>query len=906
MRRVRFWALFCLGVFLWLGLFGIKQAFPLQTPTVNPQPLLQLAQANDNSGFKPFDTVTKDTEKLEGLFTLYRHKKTDKVYLEIKPEQLEKNYLGTVTLESGIGERGIYSGLPLSDLLFYFRRVNDNLHFVVRNVNFRAEPGDPQVRSLNRSFSDSVLYSLPIASFHPQRKSLLIDLGELMLTDLPGLTPALSRLLDSDYRLDSNKSYFGTTKAFPSNIEVESVYGFSSRDGKGANLPTLPDNRALTLRVRYSLSQLPENSGYLPRLADERVGYFFTAYQDLSNQKNRDGFVRYIHRWRLEKQDPSAALSPPKKPIVFWIENAVPTEYREAIREGILMWNQAFEAAGFKDAIQVQQMPDNPDWDPADVRYNTIRWFNSIDGFFARGPSRVNPLTGEILDADIMVDAGLVRSLQQDYRLLVEQNQSSQNSLVSDLLDSGNLCAIAIEPQSSSSQQPFLSQLADNHDLCYGRELSQQLAMGQMELSLLQDALPNGEEMRKFLHQYLRSLIAHEVGHTLGLRHNFRGSLLLEPEELNNVALTQTKGLSSSVMDYLPVNMAPKGTPQGEYFPSVVGVYDQWAIEYGYKSSDAVVPQAERRFLEAIAKRSVEPALTYATDEDANDLDPSVNRWDMSDDVLGYSRRQLDNARTMWARLEKRYPLQGESYTELSKRFDALFWHYVKNTRLIAKYVGGQSFSRNYAGTSKRLPFEAVPVAKQRQALAVLQEYLFAEDAFQFSPQLLNKLAPSRWRDWGNEIPVTRLDYPVHDSIFFLQRSVLRTLLSSDRLRRLRDIELKSEPNQALTLPELFETLEESIWTEVVQPKDKSLNISSIRRSLQRDYLEQLSNMVLRKSNVPEDARTLAWYRLRELQGSIATALRRHGGDMDTYTRAHLEETRDRISKSLSAPIQSQ
>jgi len=917
MRRVPLWVLFLLGIVLWIGLFGVKQAFSLQlqqlgTPaTTRTQPSeLMLAQAkgedSSNSDFEPFDEVVKNTEKLEGLFTLYRNKDKGKIYLEVQPQQLNKNYLGTVTMESGIGERGIYSGMPLQDLLFYFRRMNNNLHFVIRNVNFRTEPGDPQTRSLDRSFSDSVLYSLAIKSIHPTRQSLLIDLGDLMLTDLPGLTPALKESLESDYQLDPSKSYFGTSKAFPANIEIESVYGFSASDGEGAYLPTLPDSRALTLRVRYSLSQLNENQSYHPRLADERVGYFFTAYQDFSNNNRPDPFVRYINRWHLEKQDPSATLSPPKKPIVFWIENAVPVEYRSAMKEGVLMWNKAFEKAGFKDAIQVKQMPDNADWDPADVRYNTIRWFNSLDGFFARGPSRVNPLTGEILDADIIVDASLVRSIQQDYRRLVEQNQSQQNSLLSNLIGNSNLCQSAFTRQSSLQRTSFLSKLARTHELCYGIESARQLAIGQMGLSLLQDSWAIRDKMKDYVNQQLRWIISHEVGHTLGLRHNFRGSTLLEPQELNNTSVTQSKGLVNSVMDYLPINLAPRGTQQGDYFPAFVGAYDEWAIEYGYKQSNAVVPQAERQFLEEIAKRSANPELAYATDEDVYDLDPDANAWDLSSDVLSYSQTQLDNARAMWTRLEKRYPVSGESYTELSELFDTVFWHYFQNTRFITKYVGGQSFYRNHAGAlNGRLPFEAVPVAKQREALLALQKYLFAEDAFNFSPQLLNKLAPSRWMDWGNEVQIERLDYPIHDSIFFLQSLVLRDLLSGDRLTRLRDIELKSEADQALTLPELFLTLEQSIWTEVVQPDDKSVKISSIRRSLQRDYLDVLTSMVLRKADVPEDARTLAWYRLREFQGSLNTALRKQGRNMDTYTKAHLEETSDRISKALNAQIQS-
>ncbi|WP_242029098.1 zinc-dependent metalloprotease [Coleofasciculus sp. FACHB-712] len=879
------------------------------------QAALQMADAGDagkatkKSGF---DEIVKNTEKVEGLFTLYRNKKTGKIYLEIKPEQLNKNFLGTVTMESGIGERGIYSGVPLNDFLFYFRRVNENLHFVVRNVNFRTRSGEPQERSLNRAFSDSVLYSLDIKATHPQRKTLLIDMGDLLLTDLPGLTSMLKTFLDTSYRLDSSKSYFDTAKAFPLNIEISSVYGFSSTSSQDANLATLPDSRALSLKVHYSLSQLPENNGYIPRLADDRIGYFITAYKDFSNDNRREPFVRYIHRWHLEKQDPKASLSPPKKPIVFWIENSVPVEYRDSIREGVLMWNKAFEKAGFKDAIEVRQMPDNATWSPADVRYNTIRWINSLDGYSARGPSRVNPLTGEILDADIIVDANMVQSIKQRYRNLVESSQSSETGLFSQIAGNPNLCNGLERGQATekgkeenpSLSTPDFSQLLQDHDLCYGMEAATQSAMGAIALSLVHNVLPNSNEMKEFVHQYIRHLISHEIGHTLGLRHNFHGSTLLKPEELNNTDITRIKGMVSSVMDYVPVNLAPEGVKQGEYYPGVVGPYDKWAIEYGYKPSGATNFVAEKRFLEQIASKSPESEYAYATDEDILDLDPGASLWDLSGDVLRYSQSQMDNARMMWGRLDKRYPLQGDSYEEMRVLFNTILSYYFSNANLMSQYIGGQSFSRNHAGDPNgRLPFEPVPLEKQRDALTKIGKYVFAADAFDFPPELLNQLAPSRWRHWGNPIPIFRLDYPIHENLLLQQRRVLRSLLSEDRLNRLRDIELKTKPGEALTLPELFDTLQNSIWTEVQQSDRKPANISSLRRSLQREHLEIMLGMVLRTESVPEDARTLAWYELQQLRKSLDSASKQK--NLDTYTKAHLLETRDRINKALNAQLES-
>ncbi|MBD2561213.1 MULTISPECIES: zinc-dependent metalloprotease [Nostoc] len=881
---------------------GANQLSNIDVQQLNALPVVEnLASADNNlaksrkEDFCRVHEVAKRIDKLEGLFTVYCSEDSGKIYLEIKPEQLNKDYLAIVTLESGVGERGIYSGLPLSDFLFYFQRVKNRLHFVVRNVKFRAE-SRPEQRSLARSFSDSVLYSLEIYTIDPHSKNILINLDELLMQDFPGLTPLLKYSLQADYHLDAHKSYLGDVNSFPENVEIDSIYGFSSPEG--ANLITVPDSRALTLKVHYSFSQLRESTGYIPRLADDRVGYFITAFQDFSNNNAHESFVRYINRWHLEPSDPKAPLSPPKKPIVFWIENAVPLEYRDAIREGVLMWNKAFEKAGFQNAIEVQQMPDDADWQPADVHYNTIRWFNSLDAGFARGPVRVNPFTGEILDADIIVDANMVRSIQQEYHALMDGHFSQLGK---------NSCPANLSAMLSKGFKAFPEQhLADN-ELCYSMESSSQAAMGALVLSILPSTTPSSETMKEYVHQYLRSLIAHEVGHTLGLRHNFHGSTMLAPEELNNTEITHTKGLVGSVMDYLPVNIAPQGVQQGDYFPGVVGPYDEWAIEYGYKKSpsvalEGIIPESEKSFLEQIALVSPQPELSYATDEDIWDINPLANVWDMSSDVLLYSQWQMDNARFMWQHLDKGYLSKGESYSNLRGSFNRVLKYYFRNATLLSKYIGGQSFRRVHVSDDASWAFVPVSLLKQRQALTKLQEYVFAENAFSFSPQLLNQLAPSRWEHWGSSVPNNRLDYPIHDRILSFQSAVLRSLLDSDRLNRLQDIELKTQPGEALSIPELLDTLQTGIWTEVLTPGEAK-PISSIRRSLQREYLNILLEMMLGTTDTPEDGRTLAWYELRQLQKAIDVRLKQLGESLDIYTLAHLEASGDRITKALNAQL---
>jgi hypothetical protein len=837
-----------------------------------------------------FAKVIKDTQKTEGIFTIYRHKNKNKIYLEIQIEQLQKNFLATSTLESGIGEGGIYSGMPLQDFLFYFQKLDNQLQFVVRNVNFRTREGDPQARSVARSFSDSVLYNLPIKSIDAKRKTILIDLDDLLLKDLAGLSSSLE-LAGSPEQI-----YFGNAQVFPTNLEIETILNFTSGGkNQSRSFGVLPDSRGFTLKIHYGLSELPK-SNYQPRLADERIGYFLTAYQNLSEDERRDPFVRYINRWNLEKQDPTAAISPPKKPIVFWIDNAVPLEYRGAIKEGILMWNQAFLKAGFKDAIQVQQMPDNATWNPADIRYNTIRWINTVDGFFAMGPSRVNPLTGEILDADIIFDGSFIRELKSNYRQMVQPENTQTPTSLSALINNDSLCGKGNRksPQSSGN----LSKLATEYDLCYGIEASNQFALGSLAMSLLGNNPPSQAQLKDYIHQYLRLIIAHEVGHTLGLRHNFRGSTLLSPEEMNNREITRAKGLTASVMDYVPPNIAPNGVKQGDYFPDQVGPYDEWAIEYGYTPSQATTTMGEKSFLAKIAEKSNQRELSYSPDEDLSNSDPTVNPWDHSSNVLAYSESQLANARQMWAKLNQGYPMDGENYSEVEERFNTILRSYLQNLYYTSKYIGGQSFYRVKPSDAKgKLPFVPVPVEQQRQALMTMQKYVFAEDALKFPPDLLNKLVPSRWLHWGTDIQVGRLDYPIHDLVLLVQTVVLRDLLASDRLTRLKDLELKSASGKALTLPELFDTLQTGIWSEVFQPKGK-LQISSLRRGLQREYLNVLMGMVLRKESAPEDARTLAWYKLKQLNNQL-----RKVRSEDEYTQAFLLETRDRIEKTLNAPL---
>ncbi|SVB16805.1 uncharacterized protein METZ01_LOCUS169659, partial [marine metagenome] len=357
---------------------------------------------------KPFSNIIQNFEKVEGLFTLYWNRKNNQAYVAILPEQLEKIYLAGLTRQSGDGYYLDGSSM-MNEYPFMFRKVGQRVQFMNVNVKFRADPTSPFHRSVEKHSSHSILSSTEIASSpHPETGAILADIGKLFIYDIEEVT----RKSQGIYSFDKKDSYFTEIKSFPLNTEIEIALHFKGKKGK--YIYTLPSSSSVLIHYHISLSAIVENN-YIPRLADDRVGHFTTIFQDYTDVKKDSPYIRYVNRWNLEKQNPASKLSEPKKQIVYWIENSVPFDLRDAVREGILAWNEAFEVAGFKNAIVAKQMPDDAEWDPADVRYNTVRWMFQPGRGYAVGPSRANPYTGELYDADIRISADFVRSFYRTH-----------------------------------------------------------------------------------------------------------------------------------------------------------------------------------------------------------------------------------------------------------------------------------------------------------------------------------------------------------------------------------------------------------------------------------------------------------------------------------------------------------
>jgi hypothetical protein len=911
---------------------GLFAGRPFLAPTAAKPP----EAADLTRKFEEFDKAVKGAKEYDGLFKLYH--KDENLYAEIQPHQLEQPFLCPVSIARGGGLGGMTLNFDEQWVLL-FKHVGDKVQVIRRNVHFQAKAGTPAAHAVETTYTDSILLALHVAGINPMKQSLLINLNDIFMQDFAQLQ------LGS---FDANRSTWHKIKAFPHNIEIEVAATYSG-GGLGGNAfagnDSVIDARGNTVVVHYGLVQLPD-SGYQPRFADDRVGHFLSVVKDFSSDNTDTSFLRYVNRWRLERAEPvdpkhPNKLSAPKKKIVYWIEKSVPEEYRAYVREGILEWNKAFEKIGFRDAIEVRQQ-ENEDFDPEDINYNTFRWITTGGGF-AIGPSRANPLTGEILDADILFDADMVRYWKQEAHLLaggtaalaegdapaasrIQAFREGRGLLESRLLLPRSAGPGWNEPRQADRANPGAALrarlLAIRQGMCCAACKQYEIGLGAMALharGMLKPGEPVPEEL---IGQAIKETVMHEVGHTLGLRHNFKASAMLKNDQLHDTSITRKQGLVGSVMDYSPINIAPKGVKQGDYFTTTIGPYDYWAIEYAYKPLSGGT-DGELEELHKIASAGAAPGHDYATDEDMfSTADPLVNAWDLGADPMKFAQDRILLAEELLKDLSEKVVEKGEGYQRARHAFDMLLLQYGDAAFLVSSFVGGEYVHRDHRGDPNgRDPFEPVKPAKQREALKFLREHILTDAPFHFPPQLLRRLAADRWLHWGNEANAFQsVQYPLHDRILGIQRIVLGQLLDGAVLGRIQNNALKADKDeQPLVVAEVFRCLTDSIWTEE-KADDKAAVSSVLRRNLQREHVKDLERLVLGPrqpaggmmlfvglgggGRVPPDARSLARLHLREIGKRIETALNDRQRPLDDTTRAHLEECQERISKTLGASMQ--
>ena len=908
--------------------------------------------------FPPLDKVLKDYKKVistadgeKSLYDIWTREKDGQMLAALPSGYDSKSRRFFIALTVASGEN--LAGLQAGDMYVYWRRYDKRLALIEPNIRIKSTGDQESKSSVERLFTDRVILDVPIVTM--SGGSPVIDMDALLVGQASKFFGARVRI--SKPKLIKIKK----AKAFPKNVEL------------AFEVPT-ENGRLQTLH--YSISEIPGTTGYKPRKADERVGYFTTGYRDFGQFKDPETKVRYINRWHMEKADPSLKVSPPKNPIVFYIEHTTPVRYRRWVREGLLFWNDAFEKVGISNAIEVyyqdKRSGAHMEKDPEDVRYNFIRWLNNNIPL-AIGPSRVHPETGQILDADIILTDGWIRHFWINYHeIMPEIAMEGINPETLAWLQGHPNWDPRIRLAPPAQREHIKQELAKCGHLPYGghpitqvdsvligddeydgligrtsqvngmctltRGKAYDVAMFRMHLALMADEEDEDEgdeeedkekekdkekkdEEKKeeekepmidgmpesFIGPLLADLTCHEVGHTLGLRHNFKASSVYSLAEINSKELKSKKPLASSVMDYLPVNINFKdGEIQGDYAMIGVGPYDIWAIEYGYTQDE--------KSLKDILSRVAEPELQYATDEDTFGPDPLARRYDFSKDPLDYANNQMRIARHNRQRIIEKLVKDGDSWAKTRKAYEMTLSMQMRSVSMMANWLGGAFIYRDKKGDKGgRLPIEVVPAKKQRDALSFVIENTFKDEAFGLTQDLLRRMTVDKWLDDMSFMSSILSDatWPIHDRIMGIQASTLAMMMYPTTLRRIYDNEfLIPADEDALTLPELLDTISEAIWSELDQQPAKKYTarkpmISSLRRNLQREHLElliDLSRSDYMGTAAYKPIANLVTEKLRRIkENKIDPVLQASDENLDPYTRAHLKDAGMQIKKALDA-----
>jgi hypothetical protein len=841
---------------------------------------------------QPFATVVRDAKKIDGLFTLYQ--RDEKVWIELRPEDFGRSFFLSPKIASGIGEARLFGGTMESPQVIEFRRVHNQVQMLARNMRFTAHPGTPEGRAVAAAFSPSLLASAAVASQpHPERKSVLVEVNQLFIHDMLGIGMDLQRSFRQGYAFDARNSAITSVRGKAEMVALDVLAHFATgsislpQAGMAAGAPapstpqSIPDPRSMFMTLHYSIARLPAEP-MAARPSDPRIGYFVARQQDFADDIARTPTVRHVQRWRLEKKDPAAALSDPVKPIVFWLDRTIPIKYREAIRAGILEWNKAFERIGFSHAIEARIQPDDADFDTLDFGVASVRWMtNSVPAFGAIGPRHVDPRSGEILDADIGIESLSSRSLR-----------AVRSQVLTSAIDFNRVMQAPADPHARIDPQ-----LCENAD-----QSAEQMAYALDVLEARGELDPAGPEAQKFVLDYLTSTTMHEVGHTLGLRHNFRASRIRSDAELSDPEFMRSHALTGSVMEYSPVNLARPGDRFVAPFQMTLGPYDYWAIEYAYKPIDPAIEGAE---LARIAARSNQTELAYGTDEDNFlGIDPDTLHFDLGSDVAAFAKKRIAIARDLFKRQETRALAADKDYTVLRRSLSYAVGDVARAVGVLGRQIGGLRTLRDFPG-SGRDPLQPVPPAAQREALDVIARSVLAADSFVVSPALQRRLAPDFEERadaaFGGEDNLAT-DFSLRQRILAVQRATLGQLMSDTVAARIIDSQEKAtRPGDALQLTELYASLQREVWSELATRSE----ITPARRELQREHVNRLAGSVLRPGGASRaDARSLARTQAQGLLTQIQAALK--GRNYSADTLAHLQDSADTLTQALSARLQRQ
>jgi len=762
---------------------------------------------------KSMEEALKNKKEIPGFFTLYQDTTNGKLFMLVKKEQLNKEYIHFVYGADGHNNAGVARGWPYYSRVIKLKKYFTRIEFEIQNNAFYFDPQSPLSRSSDANISTAILSASYIVS--EKDGGMLIGVDNVFLTEAlhqisRGFVPGSANKNPFKMgRLAKERTKYLSINNYPENTDIVVQYVYTNP------MPTnfgsdqgLTDPRSINVALQHSFIQMPDNN-YMPRFEDPRIGYFSNQTTDMTIADDPTPYRDMIQRWHLEKKNPSQSRSEVKEPITWWIENTTPHEFRDAIKEGVLAWNKAFEKAGLINAVEVQVQPDDADWDAGDIRYNVLRWTSSPDPWFGGlGPRFTNPRTGQILGADIMLE------------YVWFTNRVKYEKLYDTFDKQGELPNTGFCRAGESIQQGNL----------FGSVV---LGGGVGEFSEL--------EQHRLIYEGLVDLVLHEVGHTLGLSHNFFATQMHSLNNIHDRHITEPVGLYSSVMDYTSANIGPDPKHHGQYYSTVPGPYDIWAIEYGYTPS-LENPEDEKERVKTLLNKSTKNEYGFGNDADdmrspGKGVDPRIMVNDMSNDAIGYAQQRMDLIRSLFPNLIKRYEDPGKSYHALRNAFSILNREYAGCTRVISRYVGGVYIDRSMVGqVGKEDPFVPVPRDEQKWAMTVLGDYLFSPRAFEFPDDIYSHLQSER-RGWSGT-----KDPKIHDMVLNMQRGVLNQLLHANVLKRVSDTELYGN---TYGLSEMMNDLTTACFSA-----DAGSNVNSMRMNLQTEYTKRLINIVRNKGKM--------------------------------------------------------
>ena len=872
----------------------------------------QSGAAANKPDFPPFDKVTEGLSKVVSttdgsspFYELYKDDETGRL-LAVLPSGYEKKLtMISCTISGGDPQAGVMGPTHYVK----WEKIGKQLALVAPNLGVRTD-GDKQAKdSVEQLYTGRVILSVPIVSMKGSRP--VIDFGAMMTQQSARFfgPSVFGGYGPSGGAMNARLAKLTKAKAFPKNVIVE--YQMPRANGQ-------------IVRLTMDVSELKGTPGYKPRRADSRVGYFYDFHEDYAKTASEDVTERYISRWHIQKASDRLKVSPPKQPLVWYIEHTTPVRFRRYVREGIELWNEAFLDIGIDGALEVRQQDAETgafmDIDPEDARYNFFRW-NTSDQGYAIGPSRTNPLTGEILDADVVWHQGLTRAVRNMLERLSEdltEQTFSPDTLAwfdqhpdwdprvimasperrAEVEALRAIDALAVsEHELGDREHPWTRWSSDqtNSACKIGNMLAVDLslAMAAMDAGLLGagdegdllDGLPE-----EYIGPMIRYISAHEVGHCLGLQHNMAASTIRTLEEINSPGYEgPTIG---SVMDYCAPNINHGlGEVQGPYATPTVGPYDHWAIAYGY---------GPEKDLDKVLSRVSEPDLIYVSQIAMSvGSDPRNMTWDFGKDNLKFAESRLGIVRDLRERLVDDVVKEGEPWAVARRRFNSLMGTHLQSMFIASNWIGGSFTNNDWKGDpGDRAPIEDVPAERQRHAMKLIIENAFEDDALGLTPELVRHLGKEYyWDPSGMGELMADPSVTVHDMVGSVQATGLTLLMNPGTLRRVYDNEYRTQgQDDAFTLSELITGVTDAAWREV---KDRS-NVSSFRRNLQREHVQRLITLALLDASSPSlrAIGTLATGELRRIDEMAEKAL---GANPDTYTSAHLSDIRTRIARALDA-----